>query len=226
MKVFIVGLHKTGTTSIHYMMKRVGLRSFHWRGVGQAYHTGEFDCLSDWATGLNDPMKWEDIMNNHPECLMVLNTRPLADWVESKARHEFFRQTRNGAVPTKSEMHKWIANRRDVHRQYIERIFLNTPEQSLILNINSPGWLEKLINTIRPFYNINKQTEWWSTGFKKNITNKNIADEIISNDVRSSYNTVRDTINEIINESGYDSEELLYPDCDYDALTGHKSVYI
>lgn len=98
MRVFGIGLNKTGTISLHEALETLGFRSLHWGGpevrrtVERARAEGRplvedlpgYDAFSDiWA--LSEAFALLDVQ--YPGSRFVLTTRPVEDWVESRRRH-------------------------------------------------------------------------------------------------------------------------------------------
>lgn len=98
MKVFGIGLNKTGTISLHEALGELGFRSLHWGGpevrvrVERALAEGrglvddfpEYDAFSDiWRLSENFAL----LDRQYPGSRFVLTTRPLDDWLESRRLH-------------------------------------------------------------------------------------------------------------------------------------------
>jgi hypothetical protein len=98
-KIFVIGLPKTGTTSLHRAFETLGLRSFHWGGA-RAYHAvlraereggrllarvGEsYDAYSDVET-LSVRFDLADLQ--YPGSRFIFTVRDIEDWVASNRRH-------------------------------------------------------------------------------------------------------------------------------------------
>ncbi|MGH8978365.1 MAG: sulfotransferase [Acidimicrobiia bacterium] len=98
-KVFVIGLPKTGTTSLHRSFDLLGLRSFHWGGrrayqaVLQSLRDGErlleglgerHDAYSDIET-LSVRFDLADLQ--YPGSRFVFTVRDVDDWIASRRRH-------------------------------------------------------------------------------------------------------------------------------------------
>jgi hypothetical protein len=97
-KVFGIGLNKTGTSSLHAALELLGFRSLHWGGppvralVEAARDEGRplvedlpgYDAFSDiWA--LSESFALLDVQ--YPGSRFVLTTRDREAWVDSRRRH-------------------------------------------------------------------------------------------------------------------------------------------
>lgn len=98
MKVFGIGLNKTGTISLHEALETLGFRSLHWGGpevrvqVERALADGrplvedfpQYDAFSDiWALSEH----FDVLDRQYPGSRFVLTTRDVDSWVESRRRH-------------------------------------------------------------------------------------------------------------------------------------------
>src|SRR5690625_1147777 len=98
MKIFGIGLNKTGTTSLHGALETLGFRSLHWGGP-EVRRTVErarkerrplvedlpgYDAFSDiWA--LSESFDLLD--RQYPGSRFILTTRSLESWIDSRMRH-------------------------------------------------------------------------------------------------------------------------------------------
>ena len=82
-KIFVIGSNKTGTTSFHNLFLKQGLKSQH----DLIWKLNDYQCFSD---GIYDSSANNIYKNCHatfPNSLFILNTRPLSDWLYSRANH-------------------------------------------------------------------------------------------------------------------------------------------
>lgn len=80
MKVFCIGLHKTGTTSLHRAFLRLGLRSRHY--FPDEVSLDQFDCFSD----LPIPLMYKELDRRSPGSKFILTTREKSAWLASCRR--------------------------------------------------------------------------------------------------------------------------------------------
>jgi hypothetical protein len=98
MKVFGIGLNKTGTISLHEALETLGFHSLHWGGpevrrtIERAIAEGrpavedfpDHDAFSDiWCLSENFAL----LDRQYPGSRFVLTTRDLDSWLESRRRH-------------------------------------------------------------------------------------------------------------------------------------------
>lgn len=98
MKIFGIGLNKTGTISLHEALETLGYRSLHWGGpevrrtIERAIAEGRpavedfpaYDAFSDiWCLSENFAL----LDRQYPGSRFVLTTRDLDSWIESRRRH-------------------------------------------------------------------------------------------------------------------------------------------
>lgn len=87
-KVFGIGLGRTGTHTLSWMLSRLGWRTAH--GLPEPEDYERFDAVTDTPTYLY--LSTIDI--RFPSCKFVLTARPLSDWLCSiKARFDAMRDT-------------------------------------------------------------------------------------------------------------------------------------
>lgn len=98
MKIFCIGLNKTGTISLHQALQTLGIRSLHWGGpssgkrVGKALREGrglvddfpDHDAFSDIAALSK---RYPLLDEQYPGSRFILTTRPMEEWVESRRAH-------------------------------------------------------------------------------------------------------------------------------------------
>lgn len=98
MKIFGIGLNKTGTTSLHGALQALGFQSLHWGGpeikklVEDAHEQSrplvadlpEYDAFSDiWALS----RRFDVLDHQYPGSRFILTTRSLESWIDSRTRH-------------------------------------------------------------------------------------------------------------------------------------------
>lgn len=89
-KVFCIGLHKTGTSSLHDFALQCGYKSthtVHW--MKNENMLEEFDFFSDGGSHFDDQneFNYEELLRRYPDALFILNTRDARSWVVSKLKH-------------------------------------------------------------------------------------------------------------------------------------------
>ena len=98
MKIFGIGLNKTGTISLHQALTGLGLSSLHWggppsrRAVERAIregkplltYLGEYDAYSDIQ---RLSVSFDVLDRQYPGSRFILTTRDVDDWVDSRRRH-------------------------------------------------------------------------------------------------------------------------------------------
>jgi hypothetical protein len=168
-KVFVVGLNKTATTSMHKLFMRNGLNSCH---------------IPNWVDRINDPKdteiqayqcysdgyahNFEEIAQQYPNAVFILTTRSLRAWVISRFKHGYatlnapFRTQEelgkyNWAYPpAKDKMISWIETRTKHHHSVLT-YFKNQPSRLFLVNIEQPNWegfvgqkLDLVIRKVKP----------------------------------------------------------------------------
>lgn len=154
-KVFCIGFHKTGTTSLAVALEALGYRVTGPNGVrnpgiadnvlSMAFRlVRKFDAFQDnpW------PIIYKELDRKYPGSKFILTVRDTRSWMDSQIKHFGHRET---------EMRKWIygvgcpqgneeiyARRYDEHNRDVLRYFEGRPGDLLVLDLaQGDGW-EKL----------------------------------------------------------------------------------
>lgn len=93
-RIFGIGMHKTGTTSLHVALQRLGFDSLHWgtgeapliwyemRALGRSKTLERFYALSD----LPIPLLYQELDRAYPGSAFILTVRNEEDWLASVER--------------------------------------------------------------------------------------------------------------------------------------------
>lgn len=165
-KIFCVGCHKTGTTSLHNLFKHFGLKSLHntkWskKPIPNKY-LKKYTAFSDggghfWFEehefGSNHEIRLLD--ENYPNSRFILNTRNLDSWLISKMIHAGWDENSVIHEP-KTISHeewkyksldvikKWIINRNKYHKK-VNEYFKDRESDFLVLNyIDDKNAIQKI----------------------------------------------------------------------------------
>ena len=98
MKIFCIGLNKTGTISLHQALTDLGFASLHWggpasrRAVERAIregaplleHLGDYDAYSDIQ---RLSMSFDVLDQQYPGSRFILTIRDVDEWIDSRRRH-------------------------------------------------------------------------------------------------------------------------------------------
>lgn len=89
-KVFCIGLHKTGTTTLYELAKKYGYRATHstdW--IFDPEKLKRFNFFSDGGSQFDDlnEFDFQGLFYAFPDSLFILQTRDAREWVISKLRH-------------------------------------------------------------------------------------------------------------------------------------------
>lgn len=152
MKIFGIGLNKTGTVSLHNALLALGYRSLHFAGpeerekIQQARREGrglvdylpEYDAFSDiWSLSKNFALLDEQ----YPGSKFILTTRGLDGWLRSR-RHHVERNIRRKEAGTYHgtfltvDVDEWTRQYRDHHERVFAH-FADRPDDLLVMDI--PG---------------------------------------------------------------------------------------
>lgn len=93
--VICVGLNKTGTSSIHLAMNRLGWKC--WHGGSADRDDSEIECLLEgkqpdrWQFFSDSPVLWDNqlaLAHAFPGARFIFTSRPRVDWVNSVIMHK------------------------------------------------------------------------------------------------------------------------------------------
>jgi Sulfotransferase domain len=151
-KVFGIGFHKTGTTSLAVALRMLGYRVTGPNGVHRpdiasaalplAYRLAErFDAFQDnpW------PLLYREMARRYPSSRFILTVRDSGAWIRSVCRHFGSQST---------PMREWIygvgapvgheavyVERYERHRRDVEAFFSQAPDRLLVMDITrGEGW--------------------------------------------------------------------------------------
>ncbi len=148
-KVFVIGLHKSGTTSIHHLFKNLGLHSEHsvvWSDPRNKLHRYMFDAFSDGPVHM-----FARLDRDFPSARFILNVRDLDQWLDSRRHHIDYEMRENPAfVPNEywndsdeALEHAIVARERQHSR--VLKYFKLRPDDLLIINfIRDPDAVSKI----------------------------------------------------------------------------------
>ena len=104
-KVFVIGLSKTGTTSINAALARLGLTAWHWANpITRQMLTLADAELADALSDIPCAAMMADLAARWPSARFILTQRPQEGWQASMRRHFDF-----GGQETLAGMRAWLA---------------------------------------------------------------------------------------------------------------------
>jgi hypothetical protein len=166
MKVFCIGLNKTGTRSLHDALQILGLRSVHWGGPVQSTAVARGRMIRETIEqslrdgrplldGLEEADAYSDILalssnfdvldRQYPGSKFILTVRDLDDWLDSRRRHveqNVERQARGEYAGTflVVDYPAWTEERVD-HDSRVRAYFSGRPDDLLVMDIaGGDGW--------------------------------------------------------------------------------------
>jgi len=166
-KVFGIGFHKTGTTSLAASLKQLGYKVTGPNGrknpnirievFDMAYELVEkFDAFQDnpW------PIIYKDLDSKYPGSKFILTIRPTDDWIRSVVKNFGTRSTAmrewiyGVAYPLGNE--KIYTDRYDQHNQEVINYFKERPDDLLVFNITQGDGWDKLCDFLGADYQAQK----------------------------------------------------------------------
>jgi hypothetical protein len=95
-RIFGIGMHKTGTTSLHHALRILGLDSAHWenahwaKAIWEEMRTSGTSRTLEKHYALSDlpiPLLYRELDDAYPGSKFILTTRNEASWIESVKNH-------------------------------------------------------------------------------------------------------------------------------------------
>ena len=181
-KIFVIGSNKTGTTSFHNLFLKQGLKSQH----DLIWKLNDYQCFSD---GIYDSSANNIYKNCHatfPNSLFILNTRPLYDWLYSRANHCCLLKTSKmkGWPPNYKTYLSWIEWRIEYYNDVLN-YFVDNKDKLIICNIEKPFWENFIMSFVA---NDNIQIEHNSLHNKTSINKiKNLELNLIKSEIEKTF---------------------------------------
>jgi O-antigen biosynthesis protein len=150
MKIFCIGLNKTGTSSLHRALQTLGFRSLHLggpevpraikrateEGRGLVEYLGDYDAYSDiWRLS----ERFDVLDQQYPGSKFILTIRDLDEWLESRRRH-----VERNVLRTERKLYKggfltvdveaWTRDYHQHHGRVLD-YFAERPDDLLVVNI-------------------------------------------------------------------------------------------
>lgn len=157
-KVFGIGHNKTGTSSLHQALTRLGYNSLHGGSetrqlIGRAieerkpllsYVDPRYDAFSD--TPISSYYYLADVQ--YPGSRFILTVRDLDGWLDSRQRHVEKNQQRKAAGEyhghfLEVQTDRWVLRYR-LHSGAVRAYFANRPDDLLVFNVVAGGGWEPL----------------------------------------------------------------------------------
>jgi hypothetical protein len=158
-KIFCIGLNKTGTISLHEALEGLGLSSLHWGGqpsrtaveraiaedVPMLTYLPEADAYSDIQ---RLSVSFDVLDEQYPGSKFVMTTRDLDGWIDSRRRH-VERNIKNEATGEYDgtflsiDVDAWTALY-ERHHADVRAYFAGRPDDLLVFNIIGGEGYERL----------------------------------------------------------------------------------
>lgn len=199
-KIFVIGFNKTGTCSLHFLFKKLGINSYH-NTTPVMKIINKYDAFSD-----GEHYNFADYFNAKPDSLFILNTRPIDKWLFSRYKHAAFHNFNECWCWPVSDKRTddWITLR-ETHFQNVLSFFKDKLNQLLIINIEKKGW-EKAVTLF-----LKKENSIISLQKENNIIshiNKRPDDEIDDDKMQ----LIKNNVITCLKNRGYNGDEILFKD--------------
>ncbi len=148
-KIFCIGLSRTGTTTLHLILKKLGLKSIHFCNFLLAEEPDlkqcdEFDALGDTPV----PLLFKELDSQYPDSKFIITVRQKEKWLESmkwmleegealwnweENVHEYHKKF----YGTRSYDEKILAKHWDAYHENAMNYFSTSPERLLIIKLEN-----------------------------------------------------------------------------------------
>lgn len=189
-KIFVIGFNKTGTTSFHFLFKKLGINSSHNWNIPVIDEIDDYDAFTDRSHD-----NFREYYYKYPNSLFILNTRPLKNWIISRykhARNENWKESWCWPISLKKTL-GWINHREKLFTEILN-FFKDKPDKLILVNIEKENWQDFIVKKLKEKnYKIEEM---------KNIKVKSNVCDI--NNVREYINNIEESVNkylEILNKS-------------------------
>ncbi|MGJ3230791.1 MAG: sulfotransferase [Oceanicaulis sp.] len=189
-RLFVIGMNKTGTRSLHQLFKRSGYNAVHWDGgalartIDENIHAGRdpiagyerYEVFLDMEGTYGQPVTeayryFKEIYTAHPQALFLLNYRDVDDWLYSKRLHgvkrhgyqiylDYYKQHIRARSDEEVVRH-WRRSYYE-HTSNVLAFFENKPDSLVLFNLDRDT-PEDLAERLRPQFNIDPQ-HWAHVG--------------------------------------------------------------
>lgn len=161
-KVFCIGFHKTGTTSLAVALKILGYQVTGPNGVRDPNIAANVHNMIDKLTKKYDafqdnpwPVMYRELDRKYPDSKFILTVRDSSAWIRSQVKHFGYKET---------PMRKWIygagcpkgneelyINRYERHNEEVMAYFIDRPEDLIIMDLaKGDGWNELCVFLDKP----------------------------------------------------------------------------
>jgi O-antigen biosynthesis protein len=150
MKIFCIGLNKTGTSSLHQALQTLGFRSLHLggpevpigvkramdEGLGLLHYLGDHDAFSDiWRLS----ERFDLLDRQYPGSKFILTIRDLDEWLDSRRRHVERNVERKAAGRYDGgfltvDIEGWTRQYHEHHAHVLD-YFADRPDDLLVMNV-------------------------------------------------------------------------------------------
>jgi hypothetical protein len=199
-KIFVIGFNKTGTSSLDFLFKNLGINSTHdCCNIPVLNIIDKYDSFTD-----GDHFNFQEYYKKYPDSLFILNTRTIKNWLISRYKHaEHHNFTDCWCWPVSEEKtNEWITSR-ETHHNNILQFFKNKPNKLLIINIEKNGWEDVVIKYLQNFNNIKKNEKIDNVKIHKNKRDKSSID---NNKIK----LIEDNVTNCLKNMNYNEHEILF----------------
>ncbi|MGH3430877.1 MAG: sulfotransferase [Mycobacteriales bacterium] len=165
-RIFGIGMHKTGTTSLHEALSILGYDSAHWKSarwakaIWQEFKSGGKSSTAEKSYALSDlpiPLFYRELDAAYPGAKFILTIRDEVEWLQSVRNHwsdrnvfreqwdgdNFTHQLHNAVYGRKTFDAEVFLRRYKLHNAMVREHFKDRPGDLLVMDMSDgAGWWE------------------------------------------------------------------------------------
>jgi len=195
-KVFCIGLHKTGTTTLAHFFRKHGFLSSHstsW--INKGWKLNLYDFFSDGGShfdGVNE-LNYEMLYEKYPKSKFILQTRDTEKWVVSKLKHAGWDE--NTIVEADDEnmikhefwryksyltIRKFIEHKFNYEKKLTSFFEKNDSSRLIKVDITNKNTQEKVLSSLVEFIGLNSSQKISFPHSNKHKNKTKLSDEVIT----------------------------------------------
>lgn len=169
-KVFCIGLHKTGTTTLANLALHYGFHPTHstdW--ISNSKKLEKFDFLSDGGSHFDNinEFDFQFLFYNYPKALFILQTRNPEEWVISKLKHAGWDDNtiieeddinkithEDWRIKSLLTIQKFLEHKNNYENKVIKYFNKNDPSRLIVIDITDKEIQEREVDRVVKYLNL------------------------------------------------------------------------
>jgi len=210
-KYFCIGLHKTGTSSLHEYAKNNKLKSTHstdWQNNTKEIYNFDFFCDGGSHYDNQNEIDYHNLHKTYLNSVFIINIREIKSWIISKLKHAGWR-INTEIIPNRNfyKHNQWREKSMNniklfithYYNRYIKILeyFLNKQDKAYIINISN-----NRIKNLKIIFNCDNLNMYHANKGNKNNLSKKVLD-FIDNEIYVVNKDKQEKLLSLINQYKY-----------------------